>query len=333
MPIAFLALPTPASGQQGADHDSIGAWTRRLRAGTFAEKSSAVERLRSAGGGALPSVTQDAIVAELTRVNAATARLPGSEEYDTEAAAEYGMDLAILAYEIHSRAATRALVPWIGMSTGFARRVATLGDEVIPLLADMAVEGPERTFALETMGYAWFWSDSTGAPLSDGSRTLILRSIMAAAADGTLRARLGAVRSVAATKDPAFHALALAWAATRGFTASARLRQALQDGAIPTLERAEAAATPAQLAGRFERALAIACSIGPRTRRTFCQPVQSTALAATREVGHGRYSDARQSFLRIAARADEALRIGVLSRNEHALIAGTARRLAERSVP
>lgn len=197
--VACVVLSSAPVRAQGSV-DSISVWTRMLATGTADDRAVAVARLGEAA--TLPPETENAIIAEMHRVN--DKLLHVSEPWD-EAMSEYWMALAILTSRIPRRDARLELIPAIGISTGMGRRVATLGDDALPGLLRVIASGVDVPPALNALGYVWFWADSTGSALTDVTRASIVHAWMDAvvAGDTAYHLRLGVQDGIEAAGDPA----------------------------------------------------------------------------------------------------------------------------------
>ncbi|MBW3553714.1 MAG: hypothetical protein KY466_09390 [Gemmatimonadetes bacterium] len=167
---ATLGGSAPAGAQTAAD--TLESWTEALRSGSLGERVNAAGKLALRDDLAeLPPETQGALVAELERVNGALLGglpLDGQEDLRGEDFGEYYMNLVAAVGHFDSREARTALIPAVAVSVRTRQRVAVLGDEAVRRLSDLIARDYEAYAALETLALAWFWADSTGAPLSSG---------------------------------------------------------------------------------------------------------------------------------------------------------------------
>ena len=331
--LALASRARPAAGQAPAE--SIAVWTERLRSGSLTDRADAIGKLAAQNPQLLPSGTRDAIVAELRRINDATlndAPIDGIDALNSEAFGEYYLDLSATAARFGTPEANRALVLSVGISRGAQRRAARLGDAAIPVLQQMIDRDFEPADALETMALAWFWSDSTGAALSDESRLAITQAIVTAVRSPSAKLRSGVAGALYLIGDPAFLPLA---------QGAAALAQANQDPdldagyirirALPTLESALQRLSPIDDAERTNRVLRLLCaapSSGPR--RGACESLQNQLDDALAQLRAGRGTAAVNVLNAVADRADTALRDGAITDDEHALIAGGVRQVVAR---
>ena len=339
--LAFLALTcaacTPrarAEAEAEAQADSIAVWTEILRSGTLVQRVQVAGKLAAEDPASLPAATRDAIVAELVRVNEALLYdrpIDGLDELDSESFGEYYLDLAVTAAGFGSPEANRALVLSVGVSRGTQRRAARLGDEAIPLLTEMIERDYQPADALETLALAWFWADSTGAPLSDESRGVILDQLTSATRSERYSLRRAASTALQLTGDPAFLPLAERFR-TSAWEAGERLIAAdLETDAIPALEGAAANLSVEELGVRSQRLLRLTCTraaTGPRMN--VCAWLEERFEGVLRDLQAGRVAAAREALEAIVQRAGAGAATGALSADEEALIAGGARRLLGR---
>jgi hypothetical protein len=123
-------LSKPCHAQLPAD--SVAAWTHALQVGSFREKGDALSQLMHFSVDALPNATQNALIDELRRlhtglVNDMDLGLPD----DPDGFTDYYMGVVGMVSGLKSVEATMALVPAVGVSGGFMRRVARLGDPAV----------------------------------------------------------------------------------------------------------------------------------------------------------------------------------------------------------
>jgi hypothetical protein len=321
-----------------APADSIAAWTQALRDGSAGQRSHAASMLAAQDPGSLPPATRQVIVAELRRVNDARLNrrpLQGLAELDGETMVEYYLDLAVPAAHFGDPEARLATVHSVGVSRGHQRRAARLGDAAVPVLADMIAKGYQAQDALEAMGLAWFWADSTGATLSDPSRRQILEAFTNALGSGDFGIRLGLADALDLSREPAF--LPLAEELLRRETERRRqvrvptVRPGLETRTLPTLRTAVAQLRPDELAQGTLQLVEIVCEGATHgARRGTCEALQHD-LATARQLLERDSADPARNVLEAAAnRADHALSTGVLTPEEHALIAGGIRTIIAR---
>ncbi len=323
-----------AEAEAEAQADSIAVWTEILRSGTLVQRVEVAGKLAAEDPATLPPATQEAVVAELVRVGEALLYdrpIEGLDELDSESFGEYYLDLAVTAAGFGSPEANRALVLSVGVSRGMQRRVARLGDEAIPMLTEMIARDYQPADALETLALAWFWADTTGAPLSDESRRVILGQLTSATGSERYSLRRAAATALELTGDPAFLPLAERFR-TSALEAGERLIAAdLEADAIPALEAAAAALAAEELAARSQRLLQLTCldaAGGPKM--DVCGWLGEQFDRALEDLRAGRAAAAREAFEAIVRRAAEAGAAGALSEDEEALIAGGARKVLRR---
>jgi len=323
----------PSSGAAQAPAESIAVWTQQLQTATLADRLYGMGRLAGQRPQSLPAATQQAIVAELSRINDALENnvpIDGATELGPEGFGEYYLDLARTARSLGTPEANRALILSVGVSLGIQRRVARLGDAAIPSLAHMIDQRYEPQGALETLGLAWFWADSTSAPLSNASRLVIVRELFAAShnPDPDFSAGIGA--ALRWIGDPAF--LPLAQAITDQAQASGNVFLGYYK--IETLPALTAALTrlgPLASTVRTRRLLGVLCSgtvSGPR--QGACESLANELDAAIAHLQAGRTRPAANVLEAVAHRADDAVAIGALTQDEATLIAGGARQVIAR---
>ncbi len=334
----FLALTaalagTPTGGAAQAPAESIAVWTRQLQNGTLQDRVSGMGRLAGLNPRSLPLATQDAIVAELRRINEALENnvpVDGATALGSEGFGEDYLDLARAARSLGTPEANRALILSVGVSLGTARRVARLGDAAIPSLAHMLAQNYEPQGALETMGLAWFWADSTGAPLSDASRVVILRQLIAAGHSPSPDFSAGVGAALRWIGDPAFLPLgqaivAQAQASGNVFLGYYRLET------LPALTAALNKVSPLESALRTRRVLGLLCAgaaSGPR--RGACESLENELDAALAHLRAGRTKPAANVLEAVAHRAEDAASVGAITPDEATLIAGGARQVISR---
>lgn len=205
---ALLVLATGARALAGqATPDSVSLWTIQIGQGTSGDRAIALGKLSELPPVALPPNTQQAIIAELLRLNV---ELLDHAPWSDDGAGDYYMSLVGAVASLETPDAYRALIPSVGVSSGVARRVARLGDEAVPALLDLINRSYEHDAALGTLGLVLRWADSTGAPLTSASRSLILQSFLQAYADTTYRLQLGLLMGLRSAADTSLLPLARA---------------------------------------------------------------------------------------------------------------------------
>jgi hypothetical protein len=328
--VALVSRTASALAQTPAE--SIAVWTERLRTGSLPDRADAIGNLAAQDLQLLPTGTRDVIVAELRRVNDATLNgvpIEGSDALTSEAFGEYYLDLSTTAARFGTPEANRALILASGISRGAQRRAARLGDEAVPVLQQMIDRDFDSADALETMALAWFWADSAGGPLSDTSRRAIIRALLRALRSPNANLRSGVPGALYLIGDPTF--LPLAQAAVS--LARATHDQELDAGyirlrALPALESAFQRLTPLEIAQRAIRALSLICADGTRSERPgACQSLLNDLRTALEHLRAGRSGPAKNVLDAAAGRADTAFRNGVITEDEHAMIAGGVRQI------
>ena len=326
---AALGASAPAGAQTAAD--TLESWTEALRVGSLGERVNAAGKLaRRDDLAELPLETQGALVAELERVNEALLGglpLDGQEDLRGEDFGEYYMDLVTAVGHFDSREARTALIPAVAVSMRTRQRVAPLGDEAVRRLSDLIARDYEAYAALETLALAWFWADSTGAPLSERSRAIVLERIMGAIAGEDARNRMAAVGALEFTGDPAFLPLARRLASTESGSI----------GGIAGVYVVPALRTRAEESGRLDlargtgRLIHLVCLDPPNgARQGACGSITAEYDTAMEHLQAGRTGPAATILNIVITRADQALDAGVLDEEEHALIAGGVRQVLER---
>jgi hypothetical protein len=309
--------------------DSAAAWAELLKSGTLVERVEAAGKLAAEDPVSLPASAQEAVVAELDRINEALlydSPIEGLDELDSEGFGEYYLDLATMAYHFGNPEADRALIRSVGVSRGIQRRAARLGDEAIPVLAEMIERDYEAAGALEAMGLAWFWADSTGAPLSDVSRRRILEHITGATRSDRYSLRRAASTTLELTGDPGFVGYAEHFRESALAAGDRLIAADLESDAIPALEAAADALEPDELAARSQRLLRLICetaAAGPKAEA--CLSLEERFDDALDSLRAGRVAGAREALRSIVERAGESAAAGTLSADEEALIVGGAR--------
>lgn len=330
--LVLSAAAMPCAGAQ-APGDSVAAWTAALQSGTLPQRIAAMSSLAPLGA-QLPAGTQVAVLAELERVSQAMlsgAPIPGAADAGSEAFGEYYVNLAATAGTFRTPTADRALVPAVGVSAGIQRRVARLGDEGIPQLAAMIVADYQPADALETMGLAWFWADSTGAPLSDQSRRTILSTLFAAASGSPeLKSGLdGALRNM---NDGAL--LPFATEIVRRALAANDMDidvGYLNTRVIPALRTAASGVSTTDLARRTRRLVVSLCAgVTSGPRQGACQSLTNQLDNAINQLASGQNGPARNVVQALIARADHARSDGAITDLEYSLIVGDAQLILAR---
>lgn len=332
--VAALAAVSGALAPSSAQTpgDTVRAWTEALRSGTLVERITAAGKLaRRDDVAGLPLETRSALIAELERVNRALLDerpLDGQEELRGEDFGEYYMDLAAAVGRFDSREARRALIPAVAFSGRTQQRVAVMGDEAVRGLSELIDRDFETTAALETLALAWFWADSTGAPLSDLSRAAVLDHILEQIARD--ENRMGAVGALEYTGDPAFLPLA-ELVASRGGSLASGIAGAW---VVPALQARAEGSDALDLARGTERLIRLVCRDAPSgSRSDACAPIARDHALAVERLRAGRTDPLAGILDRVIRRADDALRAGTLSPEEHALIAGGARQVLDKLLP
>jgi len=323
-----LALLTPAARAQ-VPAESLAVWTAELQSAGLMRRAAIVSKLVQGSPASLPPDTRDAAIGELNRINAALVEgraIEGSES--GEVLGEYYIQLTSLVAGFRVPDADRALILAVAVSGGVQRRVAKLGDAAVPTLARMIERAYEPRAALQTMGLAWFWADSTAAPLADASRETIVRHFLAAGARDELL--LGLAAALNDTRDPAF--LPLARAVERRAVERREIAGAyLQLTTIPGLESAAARLTPADAAGRTLRAVRAFCTDAASSpRRGACESVQNDLATAVGHLQTGRREPARNALRAASRRSADALAIGAFTSDEHAIVLGGVEQILAR---
>lgn len=331
--ITAAVVGAPTIGAAQAPADSIAVWTQQLQSGTLPDRVHGMGRLAGLNPRTLPAATQQAIVAELSRINEALENnvpVQGATALGSEGFGEYYLDLARTARGLGTPEANRALILSVGVSLGMARRAARLGDGAIPSLAHMIDQNYQPDGALETLGLAWFWADSTGAPLSDASRLVIMHELFAASHNPSPDFGAGVGAALRWIGDPAF--LPLAQAITDRAQASGNVFLGYyRRETLPALTAALNKVGPLAAAERTRRVLGLLCSgtvSGPR--QGACESLGNELDAAIKHLRAGSTRPAANVLEAVAHRAEDALAIGALTQDEATLIAGGARQVIAR---
>lgn len=327
-------LGTPLAAQ---DAGSIDEWIAQLRSGTLAQKVDAAGKLAQENPSTLPVAAQVAIVQELERINQAllgSSAIPGVDELGGEIFAEYYLDLVIPTAHFSSPEAKRALVRSVGVGGGIQRRVARQGDPAIPGLVEMIRAGYQAGDALETLGLAWFWADSTGAVLSDRSRGQIVQAMIGAMESDDYSQRRHAVVALGDMNDPAFLALARSFLADAQGRNQGLIVRALRQEAIPALAAAESKLSTTQLAERSLRSITAVCDgAAPAPKLGACTSLENQLTTALSHLGAGQLRPAHNVLSAALQRAEQARASGAFSALEHTVIAGSIQNVLARLGP
>lgn len=339
--VAFILVPslfvsTPLGAQAVAD--SIGRWTTAIQTGTLLSKDSALAKLSALPLQALPAETRAALVAELNRVHLGilAGGNIGMAGEDEDLVADYYMELVVVVARFESQEAALALAPAVSVSIGVARRVARYGDAAVAALLPLYARRYNEDTVMETLGLVWFWADSTGAPLSDRSRTQIVAVLTAAVSSGVHRDLLGLQGALAAIHDPAFLPLANKTdqvAATFGILGRSTV-VTMEDDVIPKLTALAASRSPSSLATGLARIVTAVCGNDAAGRRQgACQSIANDVAAAMNHLAKGQTTPARNGFESVGKKIDNAYAGGAFSDAEHALLAGNVAMLLQRLAP
>ena len=311
-------------------------WTSALQSGTDAEKTAAVDGLSRLPAQTLPRGTVLALLSELGRVhqgllNGTAVTILGAEEDH----GEFYLQLVLTIAELRTPEAALALVPAIAVSGSVERRVARYGGDAVvaPLIALV-----ERRYsdddALETLGLLWFWADSTGSALSDGSRSMILSTLGAAAMTGAHRQMLGVLGALREMRLPSLLAMAQVLrtvAVAQGDVGHFTVYE-LDNDVLPFLTAAAASRTDLQLVQSVSRMLAAICGLPTTGRRQgTCQSATNHVATAARHFENGRYGPARNVYGSAAAELKRAADSGDLTPAEYAMLSGDLLALLARS--
>ncbi|HLM67580.1 MAG TPA: hypothetical protein VK358_08645, partial [Longimicrobium sp.] len=281
----------------------------------------------------LPDAARRAVIDAFLVLNhqlRSEAPIPGIEELGYEDLGEYYLSLATMVYAFDTPAARLALAQSAGGSAGMQRRAARAGDEAIPLLAERIRDGYEPGDALETMAFAWFWADSTGAPLSERSRGIILDHLFAASRGNGYELLRSLPVALGHARDPLLLPLARETLARLGAGEQAVWSE-MANEAIPAMEAAASRMPAEALAGRLNRSVGAICSdAAPGARNGACRAMRNLAETARGHIRAGRTGPASEVLSALTARAAQALAAGALSADEHALIRGGATLLRDR---
>jgi hypothetical protein len=329
--LAECAFVLPAHAQSQAD--SVATWTQAVTSGSLLEKAEGVAQLARIPVANLPAQTRLVLTNELNRIGQLldNGGVPGAETLGEEGLGEYYLDLAMTVAQLPGESAQRALIHAIDAGLGFQRRVARLGDAIVPELARMAEAGNTRAEALETMALAWYWADSTGAALSDASRQTILLALLAAPESDDYGVRRSAPEAFAMLGNPIF--LPVAEAALAGALARDEelVAGALEAEVIPFLRGRVGQRTPAQQGAELQRAVGLLCAgvtSGPRNGA--CTSLTNELATGIRHLDAQRTQPARNVLTAVARNMDGFRDRGVFDSFEHALIAGGVRNLLTR---
>jgi hypothetical protein len=265
---------------------------------------------------------------------------------------DYYMELVGAVAEIRTPRAALALAPAVGVSNGVARRVARLGDAGVDAVLPLLARGYEASSMLETLGFAWFWADSTHAPLSDQSRARIASAFITAAASDSIESLFGVPRGIRNAADPAFLPLATAMAA-RVDTISAEgaiVASTLRSDVIPALTRLASTRSPADLARGAARAATALCTprgedeAGERHQRNdeergqhghseTCAAIARDFTSVARALQLAKATGARSDLLALRRRIEQAFSQHRLTTIERDLLAGNVSILLARLGP
>ena len=325
--LAALALGrTPLPAQTLAD--SVSAWTATLESGTLLQRVTAVAHLADVQLAGLPPATRSALTAELARLNDAMLNkqpIDGAPDLGSEGFGEYYLDLATTVARFNTAEANRALILSVGVSLGTERRAAEMGDDAVPVLADMIDHHYQSGDALETLALAWFWSDSTGAPLSDASRLTIVRRLAQATHSDSFDVRLSTETALQEIKDPAF--LPLAGAFTGAMAGpEPNIARLLRVEATPALDSAGALLSRAQRLDKTGRILRLLCGAPDSAPPAATCTVLTAQLDSAHDLLALNTLDEAVSHLdRLATAVDAAVSVGALTADDRVFIAGGAK--------
>ncbi|HEX5436129.1 MAG TPA: carbohydrate-binding protein [Gemmatimonadaceae bacterium] len=311
--------------------DSIAAWTATVESGTLVQKVAAAASLAQVPLSELPPATRSALTAELERVNNALLNdqpIEGATDLGSEDFGEYYLDLATTVAQFNTAEANRAMILSAGVSLGTERRAAELGDEAVPVLADMIDHHYEADGALETLGLAWFWSDSTGGSLSDASRLTIIRRLAEGTHSDSFDIRLGTESALAWIRDPAFLPLAGAFeAATVG--PAPIVARLVRIEAIPALDSAAAPLTRVQRLVKTGRILHLLCGAPDHAPPSAtCAALTAQLDSASDLLALNTLDEAVIHLNRLAASVGTAVSAGELTADDSIFIAGGAHEVA-----
>ncbi len=325
--LAALALGrTPLPAQTLAD--SVSAWTATLESGTLLQRVTAVAHLADVQLAGLPPATRSALTAELARLNDAMLKnqpIDGAPDLGSEGFGEYYLDLATTVARFNTAEANRALILSVGVSLGTERRAAEMGDDAVPVLADMIDHHYQSGDALETLALAWFWSDSTGAPLSDASRLTIVRRLAQATHSDSFDVRLSTETALQEIKDPAF--LPLAGAFTGAMAGpEPNIARLLRVEATPALDSAGALLSRASRLDKTGRILRLLCGAPDSAPPAATCTVLTAQLDSAHDLlALNTLDEAVIHLDRLATALDAAVSVGALTADDSVFIAGGAK--------
>jgi hypothetical protein len=320
------------SAQQAPD--SIAVWTQKIRTGSLAEKAVAVDALLDVPAASLTGDARSAIVDELNRVvSAMRTGTPGTSPDTADDHGNYFASVATLVARLDTPEAALALVPAIGISRGIQRRVARRGDLVVVPLVHAAHEEPSQVDALETLGLVWFWSDSTSAPLSISSRSLMLTSWLSAAQEDSGSALLGLAGAVQLAADPSLAPLldAAALTASRAGAFGQYVFSTIIQPELATLRARQSAQSSLELVGATQRLHAAMCEGAADGRRGLCESTANTLEVGARHLREGRLVPARNVLEGVLDACRRARENRVVSEAEYALLTASLSALLARS--
>jgi hypothetical protein len=329
MLVVSLLAPIPGNGQT-----SIPTLVTQLQNGPVSQRNDAAARLRAIGPQSLPAAAQAALITELNRINSLLLLgqpVPNADAADPESVGEYYLELVSAVAAIRTSAAYQALIPAVGVSGGVARRVARLGDAAVPALADLIRRGYESDRAIATLGLVWLWSDSTGSPLSDASRAIIVSTFTSAATSGDWHLRLGLSDALRLAKDPTFTPLARHLASIPSSDINSQIvAQGVAAVTIPTLTSAGTSYSPATLATGLLRATQAICNKSPAAATSAaCMLLLRQTSVAVLLVGQ-QSPLARNRLQGVINGATQAYTSGVITQIESTIITGAAQQLIGR---
>jgi hypothetical protein len=324
--LALCAAAVPAVAQVPAD--SIPAWTARLQTGTLDGRAGAAGKLAAQDPASLPAATRTALIAELSRVNRSlreTGTVEGAYDLGGETFAEYYLDLVITVSHFRTPDAVNALVHSVGVGRGVQRRVARHGDAVVPELTGLVRSGHQRGDALQTLGLAWFWADSTQATLAPESEVLILDAFVLASTSDDYALLRATGDALVLSGEPAFLPLVELVEARAVQEGHNFVLLAVRQRAAPALTRIADRVTPAELAQRVARVVGATCRrAAPGAGRTACESAHAQLTSARADLSARRTAAARARLQAVVEQTGRARGAGALTEAEHALIAGGA---------
>ena len=327
--LAFISVRTEILAAQ-SPADSVARWTQALQSGSDSAKIEALDRLAGMLAGMpaqqWPRATQTALLAELNRLHTALLSGVSVAPGTAEDHGEYYMTLAGLVAGMRTREAALALVPAVEVGTGIQQRVARYGgDDVVAPLVALVAKRYSVVDALETLGFVWFWADSTGSALSETSRGVIISTLAAAAASGEDSQIMGATAALGRMKNPSL--LPLASVMRNATIAQGGLgnfaRGNLDREIIPALSAAQSARSNAALLEGVARMVAVICA-SPSTsqRHGTCQSTVNDVATSAEHLSAGRNGPARNVLNTITDRLLRAKGSGEFTDTEYALLTG-----------